>query len=171
MWLYVFDKGCAFLLHHSAFQAESNCSLGAVTQSRLPRWCWNLVCMRASTVSHANTGVTCVRGQPWLLTCLWRKTLLLLFIFNSMHQQGKTQLHSAASLKRVNRSNHRDYKAILWGLLLANLEELHNLYILANMVVSSPWTSPPVSLSLRLSVSSPAGPAGKFFSEGLSTTV
>lgn len=44
---------------------------------------------------------------------LWRKTLLLLSSFDNMYQQGITQLHSAAPLKRANRSNHRDHKAIL----------------------------------------------------------
>lgn len=125
----------------------------SVTQSRLLPWWWKLLYMRASTVLHANTGVTCVRGQPCVQDCIvgkeWRKTPLLLFIFNSMYQQGKALLHSAASLKRENRSNHRGYKAILWGHLLANLETLCNLYSLVS-AVNSPWISPPVSLSASL---------------------
>lgn len=83
-----------------------------------------------------------------LLTCLWRKTLLFLFVFNSMYQQGRTQLHPAVSLEGEKRTNHKDYKAILWGLLLANLLKLCNLYSLASVAFSSPWASPFISLSL-----------------------
>lgn len=55
-------------------------------------------------------------------------------------------LPSAASLKRVNRSNSRGCKH-LWGRLLPNLETLCNLYNLVSWALSSPWTSPPGHLS------------------------
>lgn len=66
-------------------------------------WGLRLYCMQIleSLVSGDNPVLKAASpGRP--LTWLWRKTLLLLFIFNSMYQQGKTQLHS---LERVNRSN------------------------------------------------------------------
>lgn len=111
---FVCDEGCSFPLRYSAFRAESNCS---VTQSGLLR-CWGkLLCMRASAVSNANTGVTCVRGQPCIQGCItgeWRKTRPM-FIFDTMCQQRekKNLLPSVASLKRVNRSNSRGCKPFM----------------------------------------------------------
>ncbi len=47
--------------------AQHSSLKATVTQSRLLHWWGKLVCMRASTVSHANAGVICVRGQPCIM--------------------------------------------------------------------------------------------------------
>lgn len=145
MWLLCLMRAVLFrcATQHSGLKATVLCYT-----KRTPA----LLCMRASAVSNANTGVTCVRGQPCIQGCItgkeWRKTRPM-FIFNTMCQQGKKKiilLPSAASLKRVNRSNSRGCKH-LWGRLLPNLETLCNLYNLVSWALSSPWTSPPGHLS------------------------
>lgn len=165
---FVLDEGSPFPLRYSAFRAESNCS---VIQSGLLR-CWGkLLCMRASAVSNANTRVTWVRGQPCIQGCItgkeWRK-IRLMFIFDTICQQKKKKIYCplqhplkgwiGPTAGAVN---------LLWDLLLPNLETLCNWYSLVSLALSSPWTSH-LGASLRVL---PVGPDGKFFSEGLSTTV
>lgn len=81
---WVFDKGCAFPLRHSAFLAESQprslCLWLAVTQSRVQRrGAESCFASGAVTVLHVNTGVNRVVGglrlggtQPRIQRCCMR---------------------------------------------------------------------------------------------------
>lgn len=101
MLLYVFDKGQAFLLHHSAFQAESSFSLHCYTKQTTTLMV-KLVCVRASTVLHANSGVICARGQPCIQSPIgakasdmfMEKNTVVIVYFQQHVPTGKTPLHS-----------------------------------------------------------------------------
>lgn len=81
--------------------------------------CWSLLCHGTALYS---------KHHWWSCRHVWRKASLPMFTFNSMYRQDKTRLQSASPLKRATRSNQRDYKAFLWGILLGNLNKLCRLY-------------------------------------------
>lgn len=106
-----------FCRTRSAFQAESNCSICTVTQSRRLRWwwkwfAWGPLLYHMQILEPFESGDNPVfKAASWArcLMCLWRKYSAPLVYFLRHVPQGKTQSHSTAPLKRVNRSYQRDY--------------------------------------------------------------
>lgn len=154
--LCVWQGLCFFFFCCTAQHSRLKETVLCVTQSRRLHWWSDRFAWR--TILYHMQMLECVPGDnpmfkclSWerLLTCLWGKhrSSRLFPACTNRAELNSTLLHP---LKRVNRSNHRDYKALLWGLLLGSLEKPCNSYSRASVAVSSPQTSPPVSVSLSL---------------------
>lgn len=156
---FVFDEGCAFPLRCSAFQAEKRVfSLLYKANGWRKR-----LCTRASAVPNSNTGVTCVREQPRIRWCIvgreqWKAAPDICFqahVPTEKKNDCPLQHPLNGWIVPITEAIKPFYEVFYWR---------HCTTCTVNMAVTSPWTSP------RLSVFSPVGPDGKFFSEGLSTT-